>query len=267
MNIASWNCRYGFTREKAERMKEYDPDILVIPECREMDMKTSGYAENRRDWYGDHKEAESLSLSETAQAERDLGIGVFWKEGITITQLPEWKDTLCTNSDFRYLVPYRVEGALKPFTLIAVWTKDRIKSDDRDRYDYVQKVHKTIDCYQNYDFFKSRVVLIGDFNSNEIWDNCYKKDRNHSEMVKRLKELHIYNCADSSKYREASTYYYYNRGEEKKVIDDYCFASEDMGQAEFVIPDSALWVPNKNGTKWWRGISDHCPIIVTFASL
>jgi exonuclease III len=262
MRIVSWNCHYGFTQEKAEIMKEYGADILVVPECREMDMGYLVYPEGGQDWYGDHKEAKDESGS--IRKDRDLGIGIFWKKDIAVTRLTEWDDIFKKECDFRYLVPYKVKGNFKDFTLIAVWTKDRIKSDDNDRYDYVQKAHKAIDCYQNYDFFTSRVVLIGDFNSNEIWNNCYKKERNHTEMVKKLKALKINNCADSSKYSTVSTYYYYNRGEEKQVTDDYCFASEDMDKAECIIPGTALWIPNKSGTKIWRGLSDHCPIIVDF---
>ena len=57
MKIVSWNCRYGFDGEKPKTIEKLNAGILVIPECREMDMEKSDYDKERRDWYGDHKEA------------------------------------------------------------------------------------------------------------------------------------------------------------------------------------------------------------------
>ncbi|GHU66828.1 hypothetical protein FACS189447_08370 [Spirochaetia bacterium] len=106
-DTGGWNCLYGFEGEKPGVIKEYNADILVIPECREMDMESSGYGQKQRDWYGDHKEVDGLAGD--IRAKRDLGIGVFWKEGITITRLPEWDNSWRENNNFRYLVPYKIE--------------------------------------------------------------------------------------------------------------------------------------------------------------
>ena len=257
MRIVSWNCHYGFDEKKLETIKEYNADILVIPECREKDMEGSGYDKNHYDWYGDHKEAENLA--ENIRADRDLGIGVFWKDGIKIDQKQEWKDDLHYNSDFRYLVPYKVEVNFETFTLIAVWTKN--KMDVSDPLDYVQKAHAAIDQYENIGFLNDRVVLIGDFNSNTIWDVYYREGWKHSDLVKKLEKKGIINCSKFSEDKFC-TYQYKTNKSSKQVVDDYCFASADLAKlATFTVPSSDEWEEN-DGIKRWKGLSDHCPIIV-----
>jgi len=258
LRIVSWNCHYGFYGEKPKAISEFDADILVIPECREMDMEESGYDKEHRDWWGDHKEA--TDNSGNVNKKNDLGVGVFWKDGITVTQMPQWKETLSKNNDFRYLVPYKVEGNFEPFTLIAVWTKN--KMDAGDPLDYVQKAHAAVDHYKNIGLLDGRVVLIGDFNSNSIWDNNYRKECNHSALVEKLKQMEIKDCSGSlEKY---NTYYYCYNSKEYSVVDDYCFASAKMSEsAKFSVPNSNKWIL-ENGAKRWRGLSDHCPIIVDF---
>jgi exonuclease III len=266
MRIVSWNCHYGFDGKKPEAIKEYEADILVIPECREIDMEGSGYDKNHRDWYGDHKEA--TDTLGNINKEKDLGIGVFWKDGINMEQLKEWKDDLRYKTDFRYLVPYKlkVEGKFEPFTLIAVWTKNVIKTDKNDCLDYVQKAHAAVDEYKNLGLLNSRTVLIGDFNSNVIWDKSYKEGKNHSALVKKLKENAIFNCSDIHGENKHNTYYYYTKTGENQVIDDYCFASAGLAKsAKLIIPEPEEWT-QENGVKRWCG-SDHCPIIVDFDML
>lgn len=261
MKIVSWNCQYGFDGEKPETIKKFDADILVIPECREQDMEGSGFGTTNRDWYGDHKETQGLP--ENIRAERDLGIGVFWKEGITIARLPEWENTLSKDTNFRYLIPYKVAGKFAPFTLIAVWTKNKL--DMTDSLDYVQKAHAAIDHYTDIGLLNGRVILIGDFNSNKIWDDYYRKDKNHSALVEKLEKLGIKDCSNSGGENDRSTYYYYYRGEERRVVDDYCFASAQIANsAKFSVPSAEEWKPNESGQKRRRGLSDHCPLTVDF---
>jgi exonuclease III len=261
LRIVSWNCHYGFDGEKPNAIKEFKADILVIPECREMDMDDSGYDKEHRNWWGDHKEAKDKL--DTINKEKDLGIGVFWKDGITVTRLDEWDNLLSKNSDFRYLIPYKVKGNFEPFTLIAVWTKNKMGAGDP--LDYVQKAHAAVDYYyKNLDWFSGRVVLIGDFNSNSTWDNRYRKECNHSALVEKLKQIEIEDCSCSLEKDNYNTYYYYHNSNEYSVIDDYCFASAKMSDsAKFSVPNSDQWILT-NGVKRWRGLSDHCPIIVDF---
>jgi len=260
LRIVSWNCHYGFNGEKPQTIKEFKSDILVIPECREMDMEKSGYDEKHRDWYGDHKEATEKGEINT---EKDLGIGLFWKDGITVEPLPQWKNSLKDNYNFRYLIPYEVKGNFESFTLIAVWTKAKYIAGEKDHLEYVQKAHAAIDHYNDLGLLNGRVILIGDFNSNIIWNGCYRKEQNHSTLIEKLEKIGIKECSSLSENKN-NTYIYYTKNGEKQVIDDYCFASVKMSDSsKLSVPGSDEWILT-NGVKRWRGLSDHCPIIVDF---
>nr|AGS53929.1 predicted protein [uncultured bacterium contig00087] len=269
MKIVSWNCRGGFDGDKPKIINESfnDADILVIPECRKMDMdvKIEGYSNDKehRDWYGDGKE---VVKDEAGNPNKiyNRGIGIFCKKGITIKQNEKWDKELRDNNDYRYLVPYNVSSEkFGAFTLIAVWTKGRLKGVKEDKFEYVEKIHAAIDKYKKIGLLDDRVILIGDFNSNKVWDKEYNKELNHSKLVCKLEnEYGIIEYSESNK-ENYSTYHYYHK-EEKEVIDDYCFASKNIAKsAEFTVPASSEWDKGEN-IKLWKGLSDHCPICVEF---
>lgn len=134
-----------------------------------------------------------------------------------------------------------------------------------DPLDYVQKAHAAIDHYAGIGLLDGQVILIGDFNSNRILDDYYRKDKNHSALVAKLEKLGIKDCSNSDGENGRSTYYYYYCGQERHVIDDYCFASASIADsAKFSVPSADEWILNDYGQKRWRGLSDHCPLIVNF---
>lgn len=71
MRIITWNCRYGFSKEKIDYIAELHPDLLVIQECMESDMIECKKVWLNVDWYGDH-----LEFSKYRKG-GDLGIGIF----------------------------------------------------------------------------------------------------------------------------------------------------------------------------------------------
>jgi len=249
LRIVSWNCRLGFDGKKPQTIKEYNSDILVIPECREIDMEESGFDKEHRNWWGDHKEAtDNLG---NINKEKDLGVGVFWKDGITVTRVPKWEESLSKNSDFRYLIPYKVEGNFESFTLIAVWTKDMYKADTTDRLQYVQKVHAAVDHYKSNGLLDGRVVLIGDFNT-------FAKDDNGrlEKLEEKLKPL--INCTEDSPFHTKETYHDSRYG---YGIDDFCFISASIKNNTKININILNEWDNKHN---WKGLSDHAPIIVDF---
>ena len=270
MKIVSWNCHWGFDKTKADTIfgKFSQNDIFVIQECREMDMNKTGYDEAHRDWYGDYKEVKNSSDSD--KAERGYGIGVFWPDNISINRHKKWDESLKDNNDFRYLIPYEVHGLknnFEPFTLIAVWTKRWIEGDKNDQLEYVKKAHAAVDKYKEIGLLDRRVILIGDFNSDKIWDGYYGPKWSHSKLEKKLEENNIYDCSRYYKEKKYVTFYYYNYRDNNKEIpicDDYCFASEDIEiKPEFWVHGTEEWFPDEKGKKRWHG-SDHCPISVEF---
>jgi endonuclease/exonuclease/phosphatase family metal-dependent hydrolase len=244
MKIVSWNCHYGFSGEKADKiMQTYsDADIFVIPECKKRDGENLSYPQKRVDWYSDSKES--------GNPDYDLGIGIFCKDSISIRRSEKWSD----DPDFRYVLPYHVHNGKDEFTLFAVWTKNKTNADDP--LEYVQKAHAAINYYQKSNLFAGKVILIGDFNSNEIWDTQYKCDENHSALVKKLSDLSIHNCAGIVGKDKIPTYFYQYRGQPKEVTDDYCFVSDGFKIKDFEVGKREDWIAPK--------LSDHCPLIVTF---
>ena len=103
------------------------------------------------------------------------------------------------------------------------------------------------------------VVLIGDFNSNTIWDKP-KREGNHSTVVKHLKDLDIHSCyhqhfkKEQGKEKHHTLFMYRNK--EKGYHIDYCFASK------FFSDRLKSVVVGKH--KDWNTYSDHTPLIVDF---
>jgi exonuclease III len=270
MKIVSWNCLDRFDENKYNVIKTFNADILVIQECRKIDkdliMNSYNYDKRHCDWYGDGEEAKDNSGNPNENKNR--GIGIFCKEGITIERNENWDKELKNNYDYRYLVPYNVSSEnFGAFTLIAVWTKGRLEGVEEDKFEYVEKIHAAIDKYKEIGLLDGRVILIGDFNSNKIWDEDYIYKRkalnySHSELVSKLIEYGIIDCSKSDK--EYDTYYHQGK---KKFMIDYCFASKDIAEKSVFDPppDFNKELPfNVDEKKCWRDISDHVPICVEF---
>lgn len=105
----------------------------------------------------------------------NLGIAVVAKEPYKLRRLPQLPDVP------KYFIPVSVEGP-KSFILFAVWT---LGGQPRP---YVQAASMAIDMYASM-FASSPVVLLGDFNSNAIWNKEHRAAFNHEAMVERLHRL------------------------------------------------------------------------------
>ena len=243
LRIVSWNCKCGFDEKKPEIINKLNADILVIPECREMDKDSMDKFGFDNIWYGDHEEAKYKSGE--INKIKDLGIGVFWKNGITVNEMTEWKE-LKNNSNFRYLVPYKVEGNFETFTLIVVWTKAKGITGEKDILEYTQKAHAAIDYYGKKDLLKNKVIFIGDFNTGSI--KGASNASRYEDLVRAFIKKDFKNCADGQEW--VPTFF---KGS-NSWLDDHCFASNDIEVISFGIGNS----------DFWRKYSDHSPIIIDF---
>jgi hypothetical protein len=199
-------------------------------------MDKSSY--DKKYWYGDHKEAKNELGNINTQ--HDLGVGVFWKEGITVTPLDK-------NSDFRYVIPYKVQGNFESFTLFGVWTK----SSKFSLYSYDKNVIQAVNAPEYQTLFNEGTVLIGDFNTFAKKDNGRLDD-----LQKELSKMT--NCTEGTAFHLKPTFFSEKYG---FGIDDFCFVSEVIKKKYKInvnVPDD--W-DEKNH---WKGFSDHCPIIVDF---
>ena len=207
MRLITWNCQGAF-RKKADFILALQPDILVIQECEHPD-KLKFSAETLKPdsvyWYSDGGKK---------------GIGIFSYSNYKFELLPEF------NPEFRYVLPIQVTGNGQTFTLLAVWAMD---NKEKREARYIGQVWLAINHYK--DLLGSSTILIGDFNSNKIWDY---KDRvgSHSDVVRYLASRDIHSVyhkhfnMEQGKEEHPTLYLYRNL--EKPYHIDYCFASADL---------------------------------------
>ena len=220
-------------RKKAVHILAYKPDILIVPECEHPDkLKFNDDVPKPTDilWFGENQ---------------NKGLGIF--------SYSEFRFKLIKthNPELKMIIPIAVTGNNYKFNLFAVWANNPTDPDGQ----YVEQVWKAI---HHYKLSKKNTILIGDFNSNTIWDRKYRVG-NHSHVVDRLQKkgitscYHLYHKQIQGK-EEQPTYYLY-RHKDKPYHLDYCFVSTDLANKiqSVEIGDHDFW------TKY----SDHVPVMVT----
>lgn len=234
MKIIEWNSQGAF-RKKNEKILSLNPDILIISECEnEEKLKFGKLTPEPNDffWYGDNP---------------NKGIGIFSYSDYKFELLKEF------NPKFRYIIPIKVTGKNTSFVLFAIWAMDN-KENREARY--IGQIWLAINYYSDL-LLNDNTILIGDFNSNKIWDY---KDRigNHTDVVNKLKEKRIISLYHEKMELEHGnekhpTFYMYRKVEKPYHID-YCFASEEIINSGF---DLSIGKVND-----WIELSDHTPITV-----
>lgn len=237
MKIITWNCNMAF-RKKADIILMHKPDILVVPECEHPD---------------------KLIFKNTIPKAKDtLWFGRNPNKGLAIFSYCHFHLKLLDiyNESFKTIIPISVSGNKFNFILFAVWANNPKDPDGQ----YITQVWKAINYYEKL-ITSKQTILIGDFNSNTIWDRP-KREGNHSTVVNKLETKGVYS-AYHKYYNQAQgqeqhpTLYMYRRIDKPYHID-YCFASIDMIEhlQSVEIGDYDFW------TKY----SDHVPVIITFNS-
>ena len=236
MKIITWNCNMAF-RKKADFILAHKPDILIVPECEHPDkLKFNADTPKPTDilWFG---------------MNQNKGIGIF-----SYTKF-KFKLLETHNPNLRMIIPIGVTGGEYDFTLYAIWANNPQDPDGQ----YIEQVWKAIQHY-NQDL-NNRTILIGDFNSNSIWDRKHRES-NHSNVVKILENkgifssYHLFHKQIQGKEMHPTLYMY--RHQDKPYHIDYCFVSKDIARKikSVEIGDFDFWSKH----------SDHVPVIVTFKS-
>ncbi|WP_300570401.1 endonuclease/exonuclease/phosphatase family protein [Flavobacterium sp.] len=235
MKIITWNCNMAF-RKKAQFILAEKPDILIVPECENLSklqfpedvpIPTSTL------WYG---------------ANPNKGLGIFSYSNY------KFKLLKCHNPDFKNILPIAVTGGKVNFTLFAIWANNPADKDGA----YVTQVWKALHYYEEL-LSKSKVILIGDFNSNSIWDRP-RRVGNHSTVVEKLatnkifSTYHTFHQQEQGKEAHPTQFMY--RHEDKPYHLDYCFASSYFIKR---IKDVKI-----GQYQDWKLYSDHKPLSVTF---
>jgi exonuclease III len=240
MKLVSWNCKVGFSEPKVEYIRKYNADLYIIQECTEKDFnKTNNYFKNNS-FFCDNIDSK-------------YGVGLF-SDKIEFQLLPEH------NRNFRYIVPYKILDKDCEFVLFSIWTKD--KDENNKKIEYTEQTWKAInfDGYQKY--LQNKIILIGDFNSNNFWDKNYAmhKVHSHNDIINKLNKHNIEsayhkfnNCINGN---EKDPTLLWQMDINKTFHIDYCFVSKDFKIQNVNVGSLNEWEENK--------LSDHCPLIIEF---
>lgn len=225
MKIVSWNANCKF-REKYREIAKLNAEIYVIQECENpetcKDVEYRNFVKNGF-WIG------GIPFK---------GLLVFSPNSDVKLELLDWK-----TQDYRFFLPIRVNDK---FTLVGSWAC----------HPYVQEFYDFIHaCKDNLD---ENVIIIGDLNSNEVFDkDNIRTGKTHSIVVKELSELgleDIYHAktGDKQGQERIPTFYLY-RHLDKPFHIDHCFSNPKNIEKMTI---HARWQ--------WLALSDHLPIEITY---
>lgn len=228
MRLLTWNCCRGAFAKKTALIEPLTPDIAVIQECG----KPESVSETCL-WFGDNPKQ---------------GIAVMAKNGYRLRALPVVADVP------KFVFPVEVTGP-ESFLLLVVWSKGKQK------FRYVMGVVKAIETY-NPLIQSVTTVVMGDLNSNAIWDSWHPKHLNHSALIVALAELGLvssyHSFFDEAQGAETRPTCYLLWKKERPYHIDYCF-----------LPHT--WLPRLRfvqvGTyDEWSQHSDHRPLLVEISN-
>jgi exonuclease III len=221
-------------RKKYQKIMELQPDLLVLQECEhEAKLKEhlSSVEYNQLIWYGKnpHKGVAVLSFNnvEIALSEQH-------------------------NEDIEYVLPLKLSMDNREINLFAIWAMPHHESRAKS---YVGQVWAAINYY--VELLEEDSILIGDFNSNAIWDQK-RKVGNHTQVMNFLKESSIYSVyhqlTDTQHGQEDDPTLYLTKNIDKPYHMDYCCASQRLIGQETSIEIGAY--------QDWIKLSDHMPLII-----
>lgn len=233
LKIISWNCNMAF-RKKYEKVLALQPDLLVLQECEneaKLERLAGDLGYNELIWYGDnpHKGVAVMSFNEAHVKRSDLH-----------------------HPEYRYILPLHLEALGQEIHLFCIWA---MPHPTERKKDYVGQVWGAIQHYS--ELLDSPSILVGDFNSNAIWDTK-RKQGNHSHVVDFLSKKKIHSlyheqtgCAHG---QEKDPTLYLLKNAAKPYHMDYCFVSESLYTEQTRI--------SIGSREEWISLSDHMPVVV-----
>ncbi len=226
-------------RKKADLILAYKPDILVVPECEcpdklIFDTKTPRPTDIL--WFGTNQHK---------------GLAIFSYNDLRLEVLEDH------DQDLKMIIPISVTGGRFDFNLFAIWANNPKDPDGQ----YIEQVWKAIHHYDNL-LLSKPAILIGDFNSNTIWDRK-RRESNHSNVVKYLEDrgiyssYHLHHKQIQGKEQHPTLYLYRHR--DKPYHLDYCFVSSAIAERIQSVEIGEY--------DFWSQYSDHVPVMVTLGTI
>lgn len=223
MRIVTWNCCRGPATKKLPALGLLNPTLSIVQECPRIPSEGKSAL-----WFGDNPRQGIAVLSS----------GEYSISPIEACEVP------------RFTIPIQVTGP-HSFLLLAVWAK----ADPNFRY--VRAVIRAIECYRDL-IVAQPTVLVGDFNSNKIWDYKRPDGRNHSGLVRELEALGLrsayHEFHTEAQGKETRPTLFLLRQATRPYHIDYCFVPESW-VAHIRSVDVGTDDP-------WALYSDHRPLVV-----
>lgn len=225
-------------RKKADFILTHKPDILVVPECEHPD--------------------KLLFPIGTPKPTDTLWFGKNQNKGLAIFSYSDYRFKVLDNhnQNLKMIIPIAVTGGQSDFNLFAIWANNQADREGQ----YIEQVWKAIYYYDTL-LTNTKTVIIGDFNSNKIWDKQHR-EKTHSSVVKLLADkgifstYHLHHQQNQGTEKHPTLYMYRHR--DKPYHIDYCFVSADMADK--------LQSVEVGDYDFWTKHSDHVPLIVTFGN-
>ncbi len=251
MKIVTWNCN-GALRNKTEALDTLNADVYVVQECENPSLSTSKFQE----WAGDY-----LWMGTS----KHKGLGVFPKKGNTV-QASQWQGTFShsgvingnpssswSTDDLKLFLPFILNDK---YQVLGVWTK----AEGSKVFRYIGQLWKYLQIHRDQ-LNRSNTILLGDFNSNSIWD---KPDRwwNHSDVVEELAAISLESLYHQqtlqAQGQETTPTFFLQRNLEKAYHIDYVFVSQNL------MSSCHLQIGNQ---EQWLGLSDHMPLTLSIQAV
>jgi exonuclease III len=220
MRIVSWNCSMAFYK-KRHLIEALLPDVAIIQEVAKKDIVNTEFPFGA--WAG-------------SNPNKGLGVIGFRPASYKITETAD--------PALPWHIPFSVHG----LNIVALWAHQASRE-----LRYVRVTHEIVDRHADY-LAGGRGLIVGDFNSNTIWDREHP-GRNHSMLVDKLGGLGL----DSVFHRQEQTAhgnelvktYFHTKNLQFGHHIDYAFLSSDV-EAKVSVGEPEAWLTH----------SDHMPLIV-----
>jgi hypothetical protein len=227
VRLTTWNCCRGAFEAKAPLLASLRPDVAAIQEC----ARPAAPSEQCL-WFGDNPRQ---------------GLAVKARGRYRLRALPVHAGAP------KHFFPVEVSGPLS-FTLFAVW------AHGRQARPYVEAALVAVELYRDL-ISAGPAVLMGDFNSNAIWNADHKPGWSHADLVARLGDLGLVSAyhhhTREAHGSERTPTYHYHWKRERPFHLDYCFLPKAWAAR---IQEVAI-----GSYEDWRPHSDHRPLTVRLA--